>query len=472
LPIETDPPPLAGPHQHPGTSAEPGEEIRELAHQEALSTALEQLALVDEEVTTQNAELISVRDALEHERARYQELFELAPDPYLLTDEHGLICEANRAAARLLGIDRKFLTGKPLQVFVPARERYDFRVRVVELLARTGPVEWRLRILPRDGPPRHVSAAVATVCNRHGLLTGLRWSIRDITERVLEEERLRDLNAELERRVAERTEALEIANQSKDALLERERSAREDAEEANRSKDEFLATLSHELRTPLNVVLGLAFRLRGGSFGKNDHEKALETIERNARELSHLVEDLLDTARIASGRLSLTLQVVELSPIVQGAIDSVEATAEARGIRIDARLTDGPRLKGDPERLRQITWNLLTNALKFTPEGGAISVSTTGDGNHASLVISDTGVGIKPPVMPHIFERFWQGEPSATRNPGGLGLGLAIVKHLVELHGGAIEARSEGQNRGATFTVMLPLYHEAGIAVDQELAGN
>jgi PAS domain S-box-containing protein len=428
---------------------------------EDLANALEQLRLADEAAIAQNVELKAARDTLDAERSRYRELFELAPDPYVMTDSHGLISEANRAAVKLLGLDRCFLLRKPLQVFIPRDERFAFRQRVRDLKDWDGSIEWRLRIRPRGRAVLHVSASVAVIPGRHGETSGLRWCIRDITARVREEDQLRDVNAELERRVKDRTAALEIANRLQDDLLQRERAAREAAERANRIKDEFLATLSHELRTPLNVVLGWIFRLRHDAVDAEQRDKALETIERNAREQFRLVEDLLDTARIANGRLQLELQTVELASIVHGAVESVEATAEAREIRIDPHLDCGAQVRGDPERLRQIVWNLLVNALKFSPVGGTVSVDVGVEDDRASIAVRDNGSGIPSDVMPHIFERFWQAEHSTTRSRGGLGLGLAIVKHLVEMHGGEIEAQSDGPGKGATFTVRLPLLDAA-----------
>jgi PAS domain S-box-containing protein len=426
---------------------------------EELAGALEQLRVAGEEAETTDAELEATSSELDAERARYQELFEFAPYPYVLTDILGVISDANRAAGALFGLERRFLIGKPLQVFIPRKERYRFRVRVFDLQRSSDgdTPEWRLLMMSREGFMLHVAASVAVVRNRDGGVTGLRWSLRDITARVREEEQLRDLNAELERRVAERTAALEEANREKDDLLRRERDAREAAERANRLKDTFLANLSHELRTPLNVVLGLVFRLRGGDVDVPQQQKMLETIDRNAREQSRLVDDLLDTARITNGRLQLELRMLDLTPIVAGALEAVEATAEARGIQIEPKLEHGVFVKCDPDRMRQIAWNLLVNALKFTPVGGLVTVEVGKDGSSALIRVSDNGIGIEPDLLPHIFERFWQAEQSTTRTRGGLGLGLAIVKHLVEMHGGDVQARSGGAGAGATFEVRLPL---------------
>ena len=442
---------MASDPQHANAPAAPGELDR-------LATALEQLQVADAEIETTTAELVATRDELAAERARYQELFELAPDPYVLTDADGIVGNANRAAGALFGLDRRFLLGKPLQVFIPPDERHRFRARIVQF-KRTDVqnFQWRLRIVPRGGATIDVAAAVAPILGHGGALSGFRWSLRDITDRVREEDRLRDVAAELERHVAERTAALEAANREKDVLLRREREAREAAERANRIKDEFLATLSHELRTPLNVVVGQVFRLRRGGLDAAEQQKALETVERNAQEQSRLVDDLLDTARITNGRLQLDFQVAELSPIVRSALEAVEAAAAARGVRLHPRLQYGVFARCDPERIRQVAWNLLVNAVKFTPEGGTISIDVTRERSSASLVVTDTGVGIEPHVISHVFERFWQAEQSPRRTRGGLGLGLAIVKQLVEMHGGEVDVYSAGRGTGATFTVRLPL---------------
>jgi signal transduction histidine kinase len=279
---------------------------------------------------------------------------------------------------------------------------------------------------------------------------------------ALDRERLRDLNAELERRLADLTAALAAANADKDDLLDRERMAREASDTANRSKDAFLATLSHELRTPLNVVLGLIFRLQGGTVAPSQQPQTIETIERNARELSRLVEELLDTAGITSGRLRLNLRRLEVGRIVKSAIESAQPTADARGITLQADLQPDVLALCDSERLHQVAWNLLSNALKFTPEGGVISIKVGNETGPASLAISDNGVGIDPQVISHVFERFWQGDQSTSGSPGGLGLGLAIVRDLVEMHGGRIEAFSEGKGQGSTFTIVLPAADRAG----------
>lgn len=228
------------------------------------------------------------------------------------------------------------------------------------------------------------------------------------------------------------------------------------AEEANRAKDEFLATVSHELRTPLAAILGWTRLLRRGGLAPEKQVRALETLERNARAQTRLVEDLLDVSRIVSGKTRLDLETVELGRIVEAAVDSIRPGAESRGVGLQVSV-QRCSLDGDPERLHQILWNLLSNAVKFTPRGGRVSVGLEVRGASASLTVSDTGQGIRPDFLPHVFERFRQADGTVTRAHGGLGLGLAIVRHLAELHGGTVSASSPGEGRGATFTVEFPL---------------
>jgi signal transduction histidine kinase/ActR/RegA family two-component response regulator len=241
-------------------------------------------------------------------------------------------------------------------------------------------------------------------------------------------------------------------------LLEQERLARQEAETANRLKDEFLSTLSHELRTPLNAILGWSSLLRRTQIEPEQMEQGLQTIERNARSQARIIEDILDMSRIISGKLRLDVQQVALDEIISSAIDTIQPAAEARDIRIE-RLLDplANRIKGDPDRLQQVVWNLLNNAVKFTPKGGKVQVSLERVNSHVEITVSDTGQGIAPEFLPHVFERFRQADSSSTRSKGGLGLGLSIVKHLVELHGGAVRAKSRGVGQGATFVVELPV---------------
>jgi PAS domain S-box-containing protein len=227
---------------------------------------------------------------------------------------------------------------------------------------------------------------------------------------------------------------------------------------ANRTKDDFLAVLSHELRTPLNAILGYSRLLRGKMLAADHVERAMETIERNARWLTQIIEDVLDVSRIVSGKIRLNVQPVELPGVVDNAVATVQPAADAKGVRLQALVDPrvGP-VSGDPDRLQQVIWNLLSNAVKFTPRGGRVEVRLELVDSHVEVVVSDTGIGISADFLPYVFERFRQGDQGSTRKTGGLGLGLAIVRHLVEMHGGTVHAASAGDNKGSVFSVCLPL---------------
>jgi len=303
---------------------------------------------------------------------------------------------------------------------------------------------------------------------------------REVEERTAElaraNEALQKMYGELETLVHQRTAELSHANEElkreiavrkwaeeeRARLLVREQDLRRQAEEANRMKDEFLATLSHELRTPLNAMLGWAQVLRLGKLDSEAAARALETIERNARAQAQLIADLLDVSRIITGKLRLDLQPVELPAIIEAALDSARPGADAKGIDLDVsldRLTS-PVL-GDTDRLQQVIWNLLSNAIKFTPPGGRVMVRLQQTGGSAEIRVADTGAGIRPDFLPYVFDRFRQAESTITRSHGGLGLGLSIVRHLVELHGGSAAVYSEGEGKGAAFTVRLPVRQAA-----------
>jgi PAS domain S-box-containing protein len=246
--------------------------------------------------------------------------------------------------------------------------------------------------------------------------------------------------------------------QRREQTLEAERAARAEAERIGRMKDEFLATLSHELRTPLNAIYGWTQLLRQTSPSPEKLAHGLETIERNSRVQIQLIDDLLDMSRIISGTVRLDLQLLELAPVVESAVEAIRPAAEAKDLRIESVLDrQAGRVAGDPARLHQVLFNLLNNSVKFTPPGGWVRVGMARVDARLEIAVSDTGQGIKPEFLPHAFERFRQADSSTTRNHGGLGLGLAIVKQLVELHGGTVEARSSGDGQGATFAVSLPL---------------
>ena len=275
--------------------------------------------------------------------------------------------------------------------------------------------------------------------SHEGRVIGTLTIIEDVTERVARE-------AELQAQIEDRSR-----------LLSSENVARREAERANRLKDEFLATISHELRNPLNAILGWAHMMRVGKLNEANTERAVETIYRNAKSQSQLVSDLLDVSRIISGKLRLDVRTVDLISIVNAAIDSIRPAADAKAIRLQALLDPaaGP-ISGDADRLQQIVWNLLTNAVKFTPKSGRIHVRVQRINSHVEIVVSDSGVGISKEFLPYVFDRFRQADASSTRIHGGLGLGLSIVRQLVDLHGGSVSVQSEGQGKGATFTITLP----------------
>jgi signal transduction histidine kinase/ActR/RegA family two-component response regulator len=243
--------------------------------------------------------------------------------------------------------------------------------------------------------------------------------------------------------------------QKRDQDLER---ARDEAETANRAKDEFLAVLSHELRTPLSPVLAWARMLRSGQLDAERTNRGLDVIERNVKSQVQLIEDLLDVSRIITGKMRLDVRPTEVGPVVEAAVDSVRSTADVKGIRLQTILD--PRavlVAGDPERLKQIFWNLLSNAIKFTPKGGRVQIVVQRINSHVEIAVSDTGKGIDAAFLPYVFDRFRQADSTSTRAHGGLGVGLSIVRHLVELHAGSVRAESPGEGKGATFTVELPI---------------
>ncbi len=258
-------------------------------------------------------------------------------------------------------------------------------------------------------------------------------------------------NARLYETVTREREQAERAAEANERLYR-------ETQEANRLKDEFLAMLSHELRTPLTAILGWAHMLRTGQFDQNNVNGAYETIERNARAQAQLIDDLLDVSRIITGKLRLDMRAVNPNAFIDSAVEAVRPGAESKGVRIQKIMDTGViSVAGDPVRLQQVVWNLLSNAVKFTRRGGLVQLRLSRVNSHVEIAVSDTGQGINPDFLPHVFDRFRQADQRITRQHGGLGLGLSIVRHLVELHGGAVRADSEGEGKGSTFTVTLPV---------------
>ncbi len=365
------------------------------------------------------------------------------------TRPDGTIITFNPAAERMLGYRATEVVGSPIQEIVHDWDEVSERRRVFSeelgeeiepgfevLIAkarRNLPNEYEWTLIRKDGTRFPAMLSMTALRDPAGKITGFLGIASDITDR----KRIEDSRAE---------------------VLRREQEARQVAEEASRLKDEFLAMITHELRAPLTAILGWAQMLRSGTLDRASAERALLTIERNVKSQAHLVGDLLDASRIATGKLSIEVRPVELMYIVEAAVDAVRPSVEAKNLRMQIVLEPwvGP-FNGDAERLKQIVWNLLTNAIKFTPPGGLIELRLERLENKALLIVSDTGQGIDPEFQPHIFDRFRQADSSYRRQQGGMGLGLAIVKHLVELHHGAIYAYSRGIGQGSDFMITLPL---------------
>ncbi|MEH2086228.1 PAS domain-containing hybrid sensor histidine kinase/response regulator [Nostoc sp.] len=585
------------------------------SEQELTAEAFEELQITLEELKITSEELQATRIVIEKERQRYQELFDFAPDGYLVTDTFGTILEANRAATIHLNVSQRFLTGKPLLTFIAQSDHQAFFNYLTQLQQNDRGGEWEVGLQPREKICFDVAFTVVTVRNELGKPVALRWLMRDISQRrrielqrqqlfsneqaariaaqaaekrsnflaeassvlassldyrttltsvaqlavptladwcivdviennlplftnpvIVASEPAKDtLIRELQQRYPISVDAdygpakvlrtgkpelvtnilesslqkkssneehfsllrqLQVKSQIVVPLLVRERklgtilfaSAQpgrhyttvdlemaeelaqraafaienaqlyQQAQEANRIKEEFLAIVSHELRTPLNSMLGWVQVIRIRKWDEAITSKALETIERNAKLQRKLIEDILDISRIVQGKIRLNICKVDLVPIIQAAIEIVHPTSEIKDIQVKFNLDSSVgEVMGDAERLQQVVWNLLSNAVKFTPSGGQVEVHLEQVNSNVQITVSDTGKGISTDFLPYIFERFRQADSTTTRADNGLGLGLAIVHHLVEMHSGTVYAVSEGEGTGAKFTVLLPL---------------
>ena len=398
----------------------------ETAALEELATCLEELKVAEEELRSQADELAELNRMLDRERVRYRELFTSAPHGYVVTDLDGTITEANAVAGELFGLSPHGLRGKPLPLFVSLHDRDRFH-RWLRALGRSDdsappPADegvftlhsfdrrrgFPCRMVPRAMPPDGEAGAE------------LRWAVQDVTDR------------------------------------ERARAA-DRLQEEGRRKDEFLAVLGHELRNPL-AAISLAADILTGQEVAIDQERAAEVVRRNAAQLRHLVDDLLDISRVAHGRVTLRCSAVDLREVLQIAIESARPFVAARGHQLAITGAEEPVwVQGDAARLQQIVANLLDNAAKYTPAGGRVSLDLRVDGGAAVLTVADNGIGIPAHMQERIFELFEQIEGSSERSERGLGLGLALVRDLVRLHGGTVRTHSDGPGHGSAFVVQLPL---------------
>jgi len=361
---------------------------------------------------------LTERYALERTAFHLAALVDSAEDAIASKDTNGIVQTWNKAAERMFGYTAEEMVGHSIRMIIP-RDRWHEEDEVLARIRSGRSIHHFETVRQRkDGSLIEISLSVSPIKTTTGAIIGASKIARDITA---------------QRRLAR------------------------EAEEANRVKDEFLAMLSHELRTPLNAVLGYTRMLRDGHLGPDRRERAMETIERNANLLGQLVADVLDVSSIVTGKVRLNMESCDLNSIVQAATDVVRPTADAKGIELRVEAPQAPvHATCDGERMQQVFWNLLSNAVKFTPSGH-VSIALTNSGGRAKVTVTDTGVGIPAHSLPFIFQRFWQGETAAHRGKGGLGLGLALARHFVELHGGTIQAASEGEGKGATFVVTLPL---------------
>ncbi len=432
-----------------------------IAEADELSTALLEAAnILDARIRERDQALLAervARSASEKDEARLGVTLRSIGDAVITTDPAGRVTMLNPVAQALTGWSEAAAIGKAIEVVFniiqeDTRHPVENPVSKVFREGRIVGLANHTLLVARDGRETPIEDSAAPIRAADGALIGIVLVFRDASER-----------REAERR--------------RQTVLAREQDARREAESLSRSKDEFVATVSHELRTPLNAIFGWVRLLRSGNLNQAQHAHALEVVERNTRAQAQLIEDLLDMSRVVTGHLRLELRRVDLATVIHSAVDAVKPAAEAKGLNVVLNLDPavGP-ISGDPDRLQQIVWNLLTNSVKFTPKGGSIEITLLTDGSDAVLRVADTGMGIGSELLPHVFERFRQGTSSPSRTHGGLGIGLALVRHLTEMHGGTVVAASEGQDRGTSFTIRIPvlggraMVEQASLVPIEELA--
>jgi PAS domain S-box-containing protein len=372
------------------------------------------------------------QEGLRTSEIRYRRLFESARDGILILNALTLkITDVNPFMTELLGYSHDEFLGKELWEIGLFSDKKASQEAFRELQANGYLRYEHLPLQTTEGNLREVEF-VSNVYEEDSQQV-IQCNIRDITDRKRGEE-------------------------ERELLLEDAQVAHAEADTANNIKDEFLATLSHELRTPLTSILGWSQLLADGTLNKVESKRAVETIVRNARAQRKLIDELLDLSRIMTGKLHLEMHTVSLAPMIEAVVDGVRPAADARSINLRITLdSTTSRISGDSDRLQQIIWNLLSNAIKFTPKGGDVHVRLGQIASHIEIVVTDSGQGIDPQLLPHVFDRFRQSDSSNTRRNGGLGLGLSIVRQLVELHGGSVAAESPGEGLGSTFRVILPV---------------
>lgn len=429
-----------------------------------MQRSVDDLQVAQEKLQQQSVTLAATRLALDRERQRHRALFESTPEPFLVTDSRGVIREANRASAKLLGVPARYLIGKPLLRFVGVTDWRTLDAALERLITRRAVMAFTILLQPRRGAARHVAMkGVAVRLPGEGALS-INWSVRDVSVKERAEAKVRRLNRDLELRVRHRTAQLEAAVREKDQLLAELGAAREaalaaqrDAEAANRAKAEFLARLSHELRTPLTAVAGYTELLAAGVRGPlNDvQQHDLERIRRSQRHLTSLVEEILSHAKLELGRVELDMGVVPLQMVLATVDELIMPQLEAKELRYRQVLdSTTPHCFADREKVVQILVNLLSNSIKFTTPGGAIEVRAELHGQHVHVIVADTGRGIASDLLGRVFEPFARLPGAANDAQAGTGLGLAISRELARAMGGDLWAESTA-GQGARFVLAL-----------------